>query len=171
MKKESKIEELEFPFLELLQEYRYIPAYFEFQLEKVKDYCFKNDITNDEIQRFIQYIDEDLDKKFTKDRKNELFLSVVIPSIISIVTVYISNNEIKNIGEILVITLLYVFVSLIITSGVYFIFSIRNLIVDKRRNYLELKDVLRNVNMDRVKEEKKIIFSWKREELRNEQKD
>ena len=104
LKKENKIEELEFPFLELLQEYRYIPAYYEFQLKKVKEYCLENDITNEEIQRFIQYIDEDIDKKFPKDRKNELFLSVVIPSIISSVTVYISNNKIKNIGEIVAIT-------------------------------------------------------------------
>lgn len=157
VRKELKKTKLYLNVREILQKYRRDPVYFEFQLSKMKKYCKENNLSIEEIQKFIQYIDEDLNKKSPKDRKREMFLSMIVPSIISIVTVYTTNNQIKEIQNIIGITITYIFIAYIISIVLYAILDIDKVIVDRRRNLLELKDILRNIDMDQVMEEKKII--------------
>lgn len=157
-KKEFKNSKIYFGWLELLQCYRKNPAFFEIQLSKIEKYCEKKKFTNEQIKRFVQYLDEDLDKKYPKDRKNEMFLTLIIPSTISITTVYITNNQIKDLGEILFVTITSILYTWIVSFTFYNLLGIRKFMVNKRSNLLELKDVLRNIDMDKIKEENKIII-------------
>ena len=157
-KKEFRNSKIYFGWLELLQCYRKNPAFFEMQLSKMEKYFEKEKFTNEQIKRFVQYLDEDLDKKYPKDRKNEMFLTLIIPSTISIITVYITNNQIKDLGEILFVTITGVLYAWIVSFTFYNLLGIRKFMVNKRNNLLELKDVLRNIDMVKIKEKDKIII-------------
>lgn len=84
-----------------------------------------------------------------------MFLSVIIPSTISIITVYITNNKINDIKDIVGVTLTYIFAAFIISFTLYAVLDIKNLMVNRRRNFIELKDVLRNININENETKKK----------------
>lgn len=143
---ELKIDKIEIDFKSLLTREKFIPVYYEFQLKKVKDYCENKKITKSEFNNLLSFIDDDLKYKYTQFRIKEYFISIIIPSMISIMTVYLTNNEIKNIDTIIEISFLFAFITIVITLTFYSFFQIRYLVVNPRRNLLELKNVLRNID-------------------------
>ena len=86
-----------------------------------------------------------------------MFLSVIIPSTISIITAYITNNQIKDIKDIVGVTLSYIFIAFVISFTLYAILDIKNIMVNRRRNFIELKDVLRNINISETEKKKKVL--------------
>ena len=124
---------------------KFNPLYFEFQCKKIKKYCKKNKIKKEELLNIQKYVDEDLKDKYPKKQISKVFFNIIIPSVISIVTVYLTNNEIKDINVIVLNVFCYILFGWFMC---YFIYSVRNvkyLFINPRRNLLELKDVLRNI--------------------------
>lgn len=142
---ELDCEKVEFNWKSILTKEKFNPLYFEFQCKKIQKYCKKNNIKKEEILEIQKYVDEDLNDKYPKTKIFQGFLNVVVPSVISIVTVYLTNNEIKDINTIVSNVLGYILIGWVLC---YFIYSVRTakyLFVNPRRNLLELKDVLRNI--------------------------
>lgn len=144
---ELDCEKVEFNWKSIFTKEKFNPLYFEFQCKKVQKYCKKNNIKKADILDIQKYVDEDLNDKYPKTNIFQGFLNVVVPSVISIVTVYLTNNEIKDINIIVSNVLGYILIGWVLC---YFIYSVRTakyLFVNPRRNLLELKDVLRNIQI------------------------
>ena len=145
MLEELDYKELEFNWKSILTKEKFKPLYFEFQCKKIEKYCEKNNIKKEDIMDMQRYVDEDLNDKYPKTQIFQGFLNIVVPSVISIVTVYLTNNDIKDINLIISNVLTYLLIGWFLC---YFIYSVRTakyLFVNPRRNLLELKDVLRNI--------------------------
>ena len=145
MLEELDYEKLEFNWKSILTKEKFNPLYFEFQCKKIEKYCKKNNIKKEDIVDIQKYVDEDLNDKYPKTQIFQGFLNVVVPSVISIVTVYLTNNDIKDINIIVSNVLVYIFIGWFLCYFIYSVRSAKYLFVNPRRNLLELKDVLRNI--------------------------
>lgn len=154
-------EKVEFNWKSILTKEKFNSLYFEFQCKKIQKYCKKNNIKKEEILAIQKYVDEDLNDKYPKTKIFQGFLNVVVPSVISIVTVYLTNNGIKDINIIVSNVLGYILMGWFLCCFIDFVRNVRYLFVNPRRNLLELKDVLRNIGITNdVKKKKQRINGY-----------
>lgn len=142
IKKEVYLGKLNIDFLSVLENRKYDEKYSEFQFKRLKKFCIENNLSNDNLKDILQYVDDDLKNKYPSNQKIEIFLSVAIPTVIAIMTVYITNNQIKDMKYIIVSTIFFIIYAWAILYGIYLI---RYFLINQRRDLLELKDTLRNI--------------------------
>lgn len=147
MKEELNNKEVRFNWLSILNREKFNPFYYEFQCKRLSNYCKENKITKEDIVTMQKYVDEDLQNKYPKDTTFSNFFIVIVPSIISIATVYLTNNDIKDLNQIIALFLSYILSAFIVFLVIYFVKNLRGLFVNSRRNLLELKDILRNIEI------------------------
>lgn len=155
MLEELDYDELEFNWKRILTKEKFIPLYFEFQCKKIEKYCNKYKIKKEDIVDIQKYVDEDLNEKYPKTQIFQGFLNIVVPSVISIVTVYLTNNDIKDINIIVSNVLIYILMGWFLCYFIYSVRTIKYLFVNPRRNLLELKDVLRNIDINNKDEDRR----------------
>jgi hypothetical protein len=95
----------------------------------------------------ITNLNEEINEKYPQKNWMEKYISVILPIIIPFVAIYLTNNNIKKMTEILYSTGVTIMMTII---TFYFIWKIKNISitpVDKRKNLLYLKSVLINIKM------------------------
>lgn len=148
IKEELKYDGVTINWVSFFSQERFKSAYYEFQMSKLSRYLKDKNIKNEEIEKFVKYVDEDLINKYPKDKLKENFMSVIVPATISVIAVYLTNNEIKDlkiIGTTVILSIIYAF---IISFSIRGLNSLKYAIVNPRRNLLDLKDVLRNIKVE-----------------------
>lgn len=147
LKKELECEKIEINWMAILNKQRFLPAYFEYQEKKLKEYFKSNSITNNDKEKFLEYVNEDLENKYPKSKIKENFLSVIVPSTIAVVSIYLTNSETKDLNIIINTIITAIIYTGIITISIYGASCIGKMMVNPRRNLLDLKDVLRSITI------------------------
>lgn len=147
LQKELQGEKVRVNWLVLFNNQKFLPAYFEYQEKKLMVYFKSNNITDKDKEKFLIYVNEDLESKYPPSKIKEKFLSVIVPVIVSVISVYITNAEVKDISNIIVLTIIATFCAGVIIASIYVLSHIGCMLTDPRRNLLDLKDILRNINI------------------------
>ena len=147
LQKELQGEKARVNWLVLFNNQKFLPAYFEYQEKKLMVYFKSNNITDKDKEKFLIYVNEDLESKYPPSKIKEKFLSVIVPVIVSVISVCITNLEVKDISNIIVLTIIATFCAGIIIASIYVLSHIGCMLTDLRRNLLDLKDILRNINI------------------------
>lgn len=147
LQKELQGEKVRVNWLVLFNNQKFLPAYFEYQEKKLMVYFKSNNITDKDKEKFLIYVNEDLESKYPPSKIKEKFLSVIVPVIVSVISVYITNLGVKDISNIIVLTIIATFCAGVIIASIYVLSHIGCMLTAPRRNLLDLKDILRNINI------------------------
>lgn len=147
LQNELQGEKVKINWLAIFTRQRFLPAYFEFQEKKLSDYFRTHNITNEDKEKFLMYINEDLENKYPQSRIKENFLNVIVPMTVAVVSIYLTNSEAKDLG-IIINTIIYAIIYAgMVTISIYGVSRIGRMLVNSRRNLLDLKEVLRNIQI------------------------
>lgn len=147
LQNELQGEKVKINWLAIFTKQRFLPAYFEFQEKKLSDYFRTHNITNEDKEKFLMYINEDLENKYPQSRIKENFLNVIVPTTVAVVSIYLTNSEAKDLG-IIINTIIYAIIYAgMVTISIYGVSRIGRMLVNSRRNLLDLKEVLRNIQI------------------------
>lgn len=122
-----------------------LSAYREIEIQNMENFLRKNcKIKNVEsISIILKLIDEEIQYKYEKKSFIDKYLnSIVLPLLILVLTVYFTNNNERQLSEIISKTIISI-VTVVISGN--FVFKIKNINitpVNKKQNLLELKRVL-----------------------------
>ncbi len=146
-KQKVKIE-ISFDFLGFLMNEELLSAYREIEIEEMEHFLRRECKikSTDSIKTIIEVINEEIRDKYEKKNFIEkYFTTIILPLLVLVLTVYLTNNNEQELIGIILTTIISVF-SIVITS--FLIFKIRNIKitpVNKRQNLLELKRVLTDI--------------------------
>lgn len=147
LQNELQGEKVKINWLAIFTKQRFLPAYFEFQEKKLSDYFRTHNITIEDKEKFLMYINEDLENKYPQSRIKENFLNVIVPTTVAVVSIYLTNSEAKDLG-IIINTIIYAIIYAgMVTISIYGVSRIGRMLVNSRRNLLDLKEVLRNIQI------------------------
>lgn len=147
LKKELECEKIEVNWMAILNKQRFLPAYFEYQEKKLVEYFKSNNITNQDKEKFLIYVNEDLENKYPKSKIKENFLNVMVPTTIAVVSIYLTNSGTKDLNIIINTIIFAIIYAGMITISIYGVSRIGKMMVNPRKNLLDLKDVLRSINL------------------------
>lgn len=68
LQEELQVGKVKINWLSIFNRQRFLPAYFEFQEKKIEKYFKTHNITNDDKEKFLVYVNEDLEKNIHKAR-------------------------------------------------------------------------------------------------------
>lgn len=137
-------------WIALLMREEILSAYREVEIEEMEKYLVNIcEIQNTEsLDIIIDMINEEIKDKYTKENFIEKYFgNIILPILIFVLTIYFTNINEKNLGKILVITIISIISSLF--AG-YCITAIRKINVtpnSKKENLLELKRVLMDLKI------------------------
>lgn len=146
LQEELQVGKVKINWLSIFNRQRFLPAYFEFQEKKIEKYFKTHNITNDDKEKFLVYVNEDLEKKYPQSKIKENFLNVIVPTTIAVASIYLTNAGIKDLNIIINTIISAIVCAGIVTISIYGISQIGKMLVNPRRNLLDLKDVLRNIH-------------------------
>lgn len=147
LQKELQDEKIKINWLAIFNKQRFLPAYFEFQEKKMGQYFKIHNITNNDKEKFLVYVNEDLEKKYPQSKIKENFLNVIVPTTIAIVSIYLTNAGTKELNTIINTIISAIIYAGMVTVSIYGLSQIGKMLVNPRRNLLDLKDVLRSITI------------------------
>lgn len=147
LQNEFQGEKVKINWLAIFTRQRFLPAYFEFQEKKLSDYFRTHNITNEDREKFLMYVNEDLENKYPQSRIKESFINVIVPTTVAVVSIYLTNSETKDLS-IIINTIIYaiIYAGMLMIS-IYGVSQIGRMLVNPRKNLLDLKEVLRNIQI------------------------
>lgn len=147
LQKELQYEKLKINWLAIFNKQRFLPAYFEFQEKKLGEYFKIHNFTNDDKEKFLMYVNEDLENKYPPNKIKENFLNVIVPTTIAVVSIYLTNAGTNDLNIIISTIISAIIYAGMVTVSIYGLSRIGKMVVNQRRNLLDLKDVLRSITI------------------------
>ncbi len=95
----------------------------------------------------MTYVNEDLENKYPQSKMKENFLNVIVPTTIAVASIYLTNAETNDLNIIINTIISSIVYAGMITISIYGVSRIGKMLVNPRRNLLDLKDVLRNIDL------------------------
>lgn len=123
--------------------------YLDMKIRGMKEYL-KNEkmYTRQKIEDLINIACKELEEKYPRKNWIEKFFEWIVPIITGVLSIYFTNNNIKNFNNIVVITFIFIIGAIVIY---YLCNKIKNLNItpiDKRKNLLDFIEVLENLKFE-----------------------
>lgn len=152
--------ELKFDWKTFLLNEEKLGSYQKIQIQKMERYLKKEcKIKNIEtIDIIINLINEEIKDKYSiKSFGETWFINIFLPIMISILTIYFSNNNEQQLINIIVVTLVSIVLIFVIGSVFFKIRNINLVPINKKENLLDLKRVLIDIKIDWSKRKKRKV--------------